>query len=95
MGNDFTSWESVLKRKGYCKARVKLVEQTNQHTYTPIHANGEVAKVRAGINQCATETVMTNQQILGEQLARTSEGPAINLRPVEKLRRNIHSARQK
>ena len=100
LANDFTSWVCVLRRKGHCKARVKLdpnddfVELTNQHTHPPYQTNCEVAKVRAGIKRRTTETVMTNQQILAEQLGGISEGAAINLPAVENLRRNIRSARQ-
>ena len=100
LANDFTSWECVLRRRGHCKARVKLdlndnfVEQTNQHTHPPGQTNREVAKVRTGIKRRATETLMTNQQILAEQLGAISEGAATNLPVVENLRRNIPSARQ-
>ena len=82
LANDFTSWECILRRKGHCKARVKLdpnddfMEQTNQHTPPPNQTNCEVAKVRAGIKRRATE------------------GTAINLPAVENLCRNIRSARQ-
>ena len=82
LANDFTSWECILRRKGHCKARVKLdpnddfMEQTNQHTHPPNQTNCEVAKVRAGIKRHATE------------------GTAINLPAVENLCRNIRSARQ-
>ena len=100
LANDFASWECVLRRKGQCKAKVKLdpndnfVEQTNQHTHPPSLINCEVAKVRAGIRRRAQDTVMTSQQILAEQLAGISEGAAINLPVVGNLRRNIRSARQ-
>ena len=95
LANDFTSWECVLRRKVHCKTRVKLgpnddfVEQTNQHTRPPSQTNCEVVKVRAGIKQRATETVMTNQQILAEQLGGISEGATTNLPVVENLCRNI------
>ena len=100
LANNFASWECVLKRKGDCKARVKLdpnddfVEQTNQHTHPPNQTNCQVAKVRAGIKRRATDTAMANQQILAEQLGGISEGVAINLPAVENLRHNIRSARQ-
>ena len=100
MTNDFTSWECVLRRKGHYKVRAKLdpnddfVDQTNQHTHPPNQTNCEVAKVRAGIKRLATETVMTNQQILAEQLGEISEGAAINLPAVENLRCNICSVHE-
>ena len=85
LANEFTSWECILTRKGHCKARVNLdlnddfVEQTIQHTHPPSQTNCEVAKVRAGIKWHATKTVITNQQILVEQLTGIFEGAGINL----------------
>ena len=64
------------------------------HTHPPSQTNCEVSKVRAGIKQRATETVMKNQQILAEQLGKISEGAAIKLPLLENLRRNIRSVRQ-
>ena len=74
LANDFTTWGCVLRRKKHCKARVKLdpnddfVKQTNHHRHPPSQTNCKVAKLRAEIKRPATETVMTNQQILAEQL---------------------------
>ena len=62
----------------------------NPHTHPSSQANCEVPRVRAGIKQSVTETVMKIQQILPEQLAKISEGAAINLPVLE----NIHSALQ-
>ena len=98
--NYFNPWECALRRKGHCKARVKLnpnddfVEQTNQHTHLPSQTNCKVAKVKAAIKRRATETVITNQQILAEQLEAISEGAAINLPVVQSFHRNIRSVRQ-
>ena len=98
--NYFNPWECALRRKGHCKARVKLnpnddfVEQTNQHTHLPSQTNCKVAKVKAAIKRRATETVITNQQILAEQLGAISEGAAINLPVVQSFHRNIRSVRQ-
>lgn len=100
LANDFTSWKSVLRRKGHCKARVKFdinddfVEQTNQYTCPLSQINCEFVKVRARIMWRATEAVMTKAQTLADQLARVSEDAAINLPVVENLRQNIHSAPQ-
>ena len=61
LANDFTSWECILRRKGHCKARVKLdpsddfMEQTNQQTNSHSQPNYDVTKVRAGIKQRAAE----------------------------------------
>ena len=98
LANDFTSQEYLLRRKGHCKARVKLrpknyfVEQTNQHTPPLSKSNCEVVKVKVGRKRCATETVKINQQTLAEQLGEISEGAAVNLPVVENLCRNIRSA---
>ena len=47
------SWKSNLRRKGECKARVKLtyddqfIEQVNEHIHPPLKTKCEVAKVKA------------------------------------------------
>ena len=61
MVNDFASWECVLRKKGHCKARVKLdpngdfAGHENRHTHAPTQTNCEVAKVTAEIKRRATE----------------------------------------
>lgn len=57
----------------------------SQHTQLPIHANCEVPEATAGIMQRVTETVIISQQIFPEQLAKLSEGSAINLPVLEIL----------
>lgn len=80
----------VLRKKRHLKAKIRLdpnndfVEQVNQHTHPSSQAKYESTKVEAGIKQRLMETVMTSQQVLAEQLARTSEGAAINLALLEK-----------
>ena len=80
--------------------RVKLdpnddfVEQANQHMHPHGQTNYEVTKVRAGIKWRATETVMTNQQVLAERLEGISGGIANNLPVVKVLRCNVRCAHQ-
>ena len=100
MANNLTSWECVLRRRGQCKARIKLtvtddfVEQTDEHTHPPNQTQCEVVKLKAGIKRQAEATFQTSQQIHANQLTGISEGAAINLPSVETLRRNIRSVRQ-
>ena len=100
LANDVSSWECVLRRRGDCKARIKLSErddfigQTNEHTHPPCQTNCEVAKVKAGIKRRAEGTNDTSQQILSAELSAISESVAVNLPSMEVLRRNVRAARQ-
>ena len=66
LAEDKTSWECVLRRKGQCKARIKLsangdfLEETNVHTHAPSPAQCEVAKVKANIKRRAETTQDTS-----------------------------------
>ena len=66
MANNLTSWECVLRRRGQCKARIKLtvtddfVEQTNEHTHPPNQTQCEVVKLKAGIKRQAEATFQTS-----------------------------------
>ena len=88
LGNAYS--EVRIKKKRHLKAKIRLdpnndfVEQVNHHTHPSSQAKYESTKVEAGIKQRLMETVMTSQQVLAEQLARTSEGAAINLALLEK-----------
>ena len=100
LANDVSSWECVLRRRGHCKARVKIsvsddfIEQTNEHTHPPCQTNCEVSKVKAGIKRRAEGTNDTSQQILSVELSAISESVGTNLPSMEVLRRNIRAARQ-
>ena len=79
------SWECIERRKGNCKAKVKLnatddfVEQVQEHIHAPSATRCELTKVRASIKRKASATHDTTQQILGTELANLTPTAAINL----------------
>ena len=70
LAEGFTSWECVERRKGKCKAKVKLtdvydfVAEINEHTHAPSPTNCELTKIRANIKRKAETTQDTTQQRL-------------------------------
>ena len=90
-----TSWECEKRRRGECKAKIKLdeagsfLERINNHTHAPSEAKCKIAKVRANIKKRATETQDSAQVILGIELGGISEAAAINLLALHHIRRNI------
>ena len=70
LAEGFTSWECVERRKGKCKAKVKLtavydfVAEINEHTHARSPTNCELTKIRANIKRKAE----TTQQILAAEL---------------------------
>ena len=95
LANDVTSWESEKRRRGECKAKIKLdeagnfLERINNHTHASFEPKCEIAKARANIKRRATETQDPAQVILGIELGGISETAAINLPALHYLRRNI------
>lgn len=100
LANDLTSWECVDRRKGQCKARVKLtimdefVQQVNEHTHPPSQVKCEVAKVTASVKLRAETSNDTSRQILAGELIGISESASVNLPSMNAMRRNIRAARQ-
>ena len=100
LANDVISWEYEKRRRGECKAKIKLDEagnflgRVNNHTHTPSETKCEIAKVRANIKRRATETQDPAQVILGIELGGISEAAAINLPALHHIRRNIRLQRQ-
>ena len=85
LANDVSSWECVLRRKGQCKARIKLsVSQTNC----------EAVKVEASIKRRAETTADPSRQILADELSAISQTAAVNLPSMDNLRHNIRAVRQ-
>ena len=89
-----------MRRKGQCKAKVKLsvaddlIGDTNEHTHLPSQTQCEVTKMKANIKRKAETTEETSQQILGAELQNVSEGAAVVLPPMSTLRRNIRYQQQ-
>ena len=100
LANDVTSWECEKRRRGECKAKIKLVEagnfreRINNHTHAPSERKCKISKVRANIQRRATETQDPAQIILGRELGGISEAAAINLPALRHIRRNIRLQRQ-
>ena len=97
LANDVT-WECEKRRRGECKAKIKLdkagnfLERINNHTHARFETKCEIAKVRANIKRRATETQDPAQ--VGTELRGTSESAAINLPVLHHIRRNIWLQRQ-
>ena len=95
LANGLTSWECIERRKGNCKAKVKLnaiddfVEQVQEHTHASSVSRFELTKVRASIKRKALTTHGTTQQILGTELANLTPTAAVNRPNLSNLRRNI------
>ena len=93
--NNLQSWECVLRRKGQCKAKVKLQNNgelggINEHTHPPSQDEIEVTKIK----RRSQATHDTPQQILEAALQNISETAAVNLPQINNLKRTIHSQRK-
>ena len=91
------SWECVKRRKGNCKAQLKLsvtevyLASVNEHSPVSSKVQCEVAKVKARTKRRAESTNETTQQVLAGELMGISESAAANLPPLHHMRRIIHS----
>ena len=100
LANGLASWECIERRKGNCKAKVKLstiddfVKQVQEHTHAPSATRCELTKVRANIKRKASTTHDTTPQILGTELAILTPTTAVNLPNLSNLRHNIRRQRQ-
>ena len=96
LSNNLQSSECLLRRKGQCKAKIKLrvngtlVGEINEPTHPPSQDQTEVTKLKASIKR----TLDTPQQILGAALQNISEIAALNLTQINSLKRTIHSQRK-
>ena len=91
LANDVGSWECEQRRKGLCKARVKvqndiIIERINEHTHAPNQTRIEVTKVRADMKRSAETTIDAPQRIISDGLAQASAAAAVNLPRVENVR---------
>ena len=100
LSNNLQSWECVLRRKGQCKAKIKLhmngefVGEINEHTHPPSQDQIEVTKIKASIKRRSQATHDTPQQILRAALQNISETAAVNLPQINNLKRTIHLQRK-
>ena len=101
LSNDLRCYECVLRKRGQCKATVKLgvndnfLEQLNDHTHPSSQTNIEVHKQKANIKKKVITTNDTCQQILGAELQNISAtaAAAVNLPALKDIRRNIRKHR--
>lgn len=100
LSNEVKSYECVLRRKGQCKARVKLsandefLEQFNDHTHPPSQTKVEVTKVKAKVKERASTSNETPQQVLAAELQNVSETSIVSLPCLNNVRRNIRRHRE-
>lgn len=95
-----SSWECELRRRGLCRASVKLdvledfQGMVNEHTHPPSQVKCEIAKVKSNIKRRATETLDPARQILSGEVRNIQDAVAVNLPLNESIRRNIRLQRQ-
>ena len=101
LAGEVTSWECELRRRGQCKARVKLdrnnafLQEVNDHTHPPTQTKVEVVKVKASIKRRAETSLDTPQQIITGELEGISEAAAVSLPLMNSIRRNIRQQRHR
>ena len=93
--NNLQSWECVLRRKGQCKAKVKLQNNgelggINEHTHPPSQDEIEVTKIK----RRSQATHDTPQQILEAALQNISKTAAVKLLQINNLKLTINSQRK-
>ena len=99
LANDVVSWECDQRKKGMCKARVKvlndqIIERINDHTHAPNQTNVEVTKTRAIMKRRAETSIDAPQRIISDGLAQASAAVAVNLPRIENVRRTIRRYRE-
>ena len=96
---DIKYYECFLRRKGQCKAKIKLSagdafpNQLNEHTHPPSQTRVEATKIKTRIKDRAGNTNDTSQQMLGAALRNVSETTAVALPSLNNMRRNIRRQR--
>ena len=100
LSNNLQSWECVLRRKGQCKAKVKLhmngepVEESNEHTHPSLQVEIEVTKIKASVKRRSQATHDTPRQIVGAAFQNMLETAAVILPQINNLKRTIHLQRK-
>ena len=98
--NDLKPWEYVMRRKGQCKAKVKLtiadefVEEVNEHAHPHSETQVGVQKTIADVKRLNSTAGDTCQQVLGEKLPNVTRATAVNLPPTQNMKKSIPSKRQ-
>ena len=97
--NNVQSWECHLRRRHFCKARVKvlsdqIIERVNQHTHAPNSTKVQTTKIRVAMKRRAETTIDAPQRILSEGLAQATPAVAVNLPRIPHIRRAIRRHRK-
>ena len=105
LAGEVTSWECELRRRGQCKAGVKLdrniafLQEINDHIPLPFplltQTKVKVVKVKASIKRKAETSSDTPQQIITGELEWISEAAAVSLPLMNSIRRNIRQQRHR
>ena len=100
LASGITSWEWELRRKGECRASVKLdeldnfVDQVNGHTHPPSATKCETTKIKENIKRRARYGLDNPRKIVSTEVQNVSEAVVVNLPSLDHLGRNIRSKRQ-
>ena len=99
LANGVVSWECEQRKRGTCKARLKIlngqiIDRVNDHTHAPNQTKVEVVKARNVMKRRAETSVDAPQRIISEGLAQVSPAVAVNLPRIENIRRTIRRYRE-
>ena len=79
--NEVRSYEYESRKKGRCKAKIKLdlgdnvIEQLNEYTHPPSQAKVELTKVKSRINDTAETSEEPPQRIIASELGNMLSSP--------------------
>ena len=92
-------YECEQRRKGLCKARIKvkdgaIVEQQYEHTHAGDHARVEALKVRIALKRSALGTEQSAAEIIAENISSISDATVSKLPKLATISRTIRKQRQ-
>lgn len=100
LANDLRSFECENRRKGQCKAKVKvdlnddIVAELNEHTHPPSQEKVALVKVKTNLKRRAETSLEPVNRIIADELAMASATTSANLPRLENLRRTLRHQRQ-
>ena len=100
LANGITSWEYKLRRKGECRASVRLdeldnfVDQVEEHAHPPSATTCETTKIKENIKRRARDSLDNPRKTVSAKVQNVSEAVAVNLPSFDRFGRNIRSQRQ-
>ena len=95
LANEIHSYECELRRKGQCKAKIKLDLGDNviEHTHPPSQVKVELTKVNSRIKDTTKSSEELPQRIIANELANISAATMANLSWRENVGRTIRQER--